>query len=125
MPFDALLAILARHTSSTDSWFLFSHPARNYHLLHGRHHSYAGLPDDPNYWWPEDRAWCVVTDTDFDWAYVAGTAACIDEILAAPAIDAYPTRPENPAHSGMDVLNDPGAIIPESHNPLRNPAAIS
>jgi hypothetical protein len=127
----ALLAILARHTSSPDSWFLlwdgfgnlneqaFSHhdpkvrhPLRNYYLLHGPHHSYAGFPDDPNYWWPEDRAWCVVTDTDFDWAYVSGTAACIEEILADPAIDAYPTRPENPAHSGMDVLNDPDATIP-------------
>ena len=49
---------------------------------------------------------------DFDWAYVAGTTACIEEILAAPAIDAYPTRPENPAHSRVDVLNDPGATIP-------------
>ena len=67
----ALLAILARHTSSPDSWFLlwdgfgnlneqaFSHhdpkvrhPLRNYYLLHGPHHSYAGFPDDPNYWWP-------------------------------------------------------------------------
>lgn len=29
-------------------------------------------------------AWCVVTDTDFDWAYMAGTATCIEEILAVP-----------------------------------------
>jgi hypothetical protein len=35
--------------------------------------SYADVPHNPNYWWPEDRAWCVVTDTDDDWACVAGT----------------------------------------------------
>lgn len=129
--FDALLPILSRHTSCSDSWFLlwngfgnlyepaFSqlgaelrHPERDYYLLHGPHQSYASFPDDPNYWWPEDRAWCVVTDTDFHWAYVAGTAACIEEILAVPVIDAYLTRPENPAHAWMDVLNDPGGIIP-------------
>lgn len=128
---DALLAILTRHTSSPDSWFLLwdgfgnlnelafndqrpkvRHPMRNYYLLHGPHHSYASFPRNPNYWWPADRAWCVVTDTDFDWAYVAGTAACIEEILAVPVIDAYLTTPQNPARSGMDVLNDPGATIP-------------
>ena len=129
--FDALLPILTRHTSSPDSWFLLwdgfgnlnerafndhgpkiRHPMRDYYLLRGPHHSYAGFPDDPGYWWPQDRAWCVVTDTDFDWAYVAGSAACINEVLAVPVIDAYATAPENPAHSGMDVLNDPDATIP-------------
>jgi hypothetical protein len=83
-----------------------------YHLLRGPHHSYAGFPDDPGYWWPQDRAWCAVTDTDFDWAYAAGSAACINEVLAVPVIDACATAPENPAHSGMDVLNDPDATIP-------------
>jgi hypothetical protein len=39
---------------------------------------------NPNYLWPADRAWCVVTDTDLEWAYVAGTPACIEEILAVP-----------------------------------------
>jgi hypothetical protein len=129
--FDALLAILTRHTSCADGWFLLwdgfgnlnrrafnnhrpkvRHPMRDYYLLQGPHPSYADFPDNPNYWWPEDRAWCVVTDTDLDWAYVAGSAACIDEVLAVPGTDAYPTRPQNPAHSGMDVLNDPGATVP-------------
>lgn len=129
--FDALLSILTRHTSSPDSWFLlwdgfgnlneraFSHhspkvrhPMRNYYLLYGPHHSYTDFPDDPDYWWPDDQAWCVVTDTDFDWAYVAGSAACIGEVLAASVIDAYPTGPDDAAHSGMDVLNDPHATIP-------------
>ncbi len=129
--FEALLPILARHTSATGSWFLLwegfgnlnqrafsdhrpkvGHPMRNYYLLRGPHHGYVDFPDNPSYWWPADRAWCVVTDTDFDWAYVAGSAACVEEILAVPVLDAYPTRPGNPARSGMDVINDPGAAIP-------------
>jgi hypothetical protein len=95
--------------------FLKPHPRhfrRQHSALRGPHPSYADFPHNPNYWWPEDRAWCIVTDTDVDWAYVAGSAACIDEVLAVPATDAYATKPENPAHSGMDVLNDPGASIP-------------
>ena len=70
------------------------------------------LSDEPNYWWPEDRAWCVCTDTDFDWAYLAGPAACIDEVISVPLLDAYATTPDNPAHSGMDVINDPGGTVP-------------
>ena len=54
----------------------------------------------------------MVTDTDFDWAYVAGSAACVQEILAVPVLDAYPTRPDNPARSGMDVYYDPGSVVP-------------
>jgi hypothetical protein len=88
------------------------HPMRNYYLLRWPHHSYTDFPDDPSYWWPDDQAWCVVTDTDFDWAYVAGSAACVGEVLEASVIDAYSTGPQNPAHSGMDVLNDPHATIP-------------
>ena len=87
---------------------------RDYYLLRGPHRGYADFPDDPNYWWPADRAWCVVTDTDFDWAYVAGSAACVREILAVPVLDAYPTRPDNPARSGMDVVNDPDGIVPRT-----------
>jgi len=95
--FAALLPILTRHTSSPSSWFLLwngfgnrneaafkhaptiSHSLRDFYLLHGPHSGYGDFPDEPNYWWPEDRALCVCTDTDFDWAYLAVPAACIDE----------------------------------------------
>lgn len=131
--FDALLPILNRHTSSPVGWFLLwdgfgdlnerafnddgpkvRHPARNFYLLRGPLSSYQDFPDNPSYWWPDDRAWCVCTDVDFDWAYAAGTAACIDELLAVPVIDALVTRPDNPAHSGMDVINDPDGVVPRS-----------
>jgi hypothetical protein len=126
-----LLPILTRHTSSSEGWFLlwdgfgdlnervFSdagpkvrHPTRSFFLLRGPLGAYDAFPDQPSYWWPDDRAWCVCTDVDFEWAYLAGAAACMDEVLAVAAIDAFGTRPENPARSGMDVVNDPDAIVP-------------
>ena len=47
--------------------------------VHGPHPRYAEFQDNPNYWWPEDRAWCVLADTDLDWAYLAGSVACVEE----------------------------------------------
>jgi hypothetical protein len=123
--FEALLPILTRHTSSTNGWFLLwngygdlnervfdskmpklHHPERDYYLFSGPLASYREFPHDPNYWWPDDRAWCVSTDTDFVWNYVAATAACIAELVSVPVMDAIETSPENPARSGMDVIND-------------------
>lgn len=131
--FEALLPILTRHTSSSIAWFLLwdgfgnlnervfhfdgpkvRHSARDFYLLRGPLSSYGDFPHDPNFWWPDDRAWCVCTDIDFDWGYVAGSAACIEEVLAVPIIDALRTKPDNPAHSGMDVINDPDGSVPRS-----------
>jgi hypothetical protein len=122
---EALLPILTRHTSSTNGWFLLwdgfgdlnegafdskvpklHHPMRSFYIFSGPLASYREFPHDPNYWWPDDRAWCVSTDTDFVWSYVAASAACIEEVVSAPVMDAIETRPENPARSGMDVIND-------------------
>lgn len=65
--------------------------------MSGSHSAYEHLPHDLNYWWPEDRAWCLCTDTDLNHAYLAGSTACIDEVLSVPVLDAYLTKPENPA----------------------------
>jgi hypothetical protein len=99
--FGALLPILARFTGSATSWFLlwdgfgtlneraFSrapkvrHPLRDLYLLRGPHAAHGDFREDPSYWWPDDRAWCVCADTDWDYYYVAGTLACIEDILRA------------------------------------------
>jgi hypothetical protein len=131
--FDALLAILARHTSSRDGWFLHwegfgdlseralsgqpmvQHSMREFYLFAGLLGAYRYFADNPSYWWPQDRAWCVCTDVDFAWAYLAGSDACVAEVLATPVIDAIATKPDNPARAGMDVINDPGRIVPRSY----------
>jgi hypothetical protein len=123
--FQALLAVLSGHTSSAGAWFLawngyadvtlpaplVSHTWRDMYLLHGSLGGYADFCDPPSYWWPEDRAWCLSTDVDFEWCYLAATAACVRDVLAVPVIDAYATLPANPARSGMDVINDPDGAI--------------
>ncbi|MGA3353648.1 MAG: hypothetical protein ABSD85_10750 [Acidimicrobiales bacterium] len=129
---DALLAVLARHTVCDTACYLLwdgwgdlnerafehkpklHHSWRDYYLLGGPLSALDDFHEQPNYRWPYDRAWCVVTDTDFEWAYVAGSAACIEELLAVPVIDAFATLPENPAHSGMDRINDPDGTEPPS-----------
>jgi len=129
---DALLPILTRHTSSTQASFLLwdgfgdlnerafmrrpkvRHCYRNYYLLRGSLAAYGDCPDAPSYWWPDDRAWCWSTDIDFDWGYLGGLAACVNEVLAEPVLDAQPTRPDNPARAGMDTINDPTGRVPRS-----------
>ena len=105
--FAALLPIVARHTASEHGWFLLwdgfgdlndqvfnprvpkvSHTMRDFYLLRGPLDSYVHL---------------------------AGHRACIEEVLAVvPIMDGVVTRPENPARSGMDVLNDPDGAVPRS-----------
>ena len=129
--FEALLPVLARSTTSTMGWFLLwdgfgdlddqvftphvpkvHHDMRSFYLLRGPLDSYRHFSNDPSYWWPDDRAWCLCTDTDFSWSCLAGSRECIDQVLALPVMDAVETRPEHPAMSGMDVLNDPEGVVP-------------
>jgi hypothetical protein len=129
----ALLRVLARHTSSPGAWFLLwdgfgglnkrafnyhgpkvRHPMRDYYLLRGPLACYGDFPHNPGYWWPDDRSWCWCTDIDFGWGYLAGSAACIEEVVAVPAIDALSARPDDPACSGMDIINDPGGTVARS-----------
>lgn len=54
-------------------------------------------------WWPDDRAWCVATEVDFDWTYVGGTKECIAAILASPNLEALPAR----VTDGISYASDP------------------
>jgi hypothetical protein len=117
--FAALLALLTRYTTAESAWFLWGphddaalrgYPQleltwRSYYLLHGPLSAYADFPDNPAYWWPEDRAWCLSTDMDFEWSYLGGPAQCVAQAVATPVIDALETRPQNPARAGMDLIN--------------------
>ena len=49
-----------------------------------------------NLWWPDDQAWCVVTDVDLRGSYVGGSAACIAELLDTAGLEALPVAPEDP-----------------------------
>ena len=58
-----------------------------------------------NLWWPADRAWCVATDIDLMSTYVAGSASCIADLLAAPGLEVLPADPSDRVGHGDDPVN--------------------
>jgi hypothetical protein len=87
---------------------------RDFYLLRGPLSSCSQLSDNPSYWWPDDRSWCLCTDTDVQWSFLAGSRECVDEVLAQPIMDAVETQPENPARAGMGIINDPDGNVPRT-----------
>jgi hypothetical protein len=65
-------------------------PQRSYLLFKGSVAKAAGWQDGPNLWWPDDQAWCVASEIDHSYSYVAGSNALIKEVLAHPALEALP-----------------------------------
>jgi hypothetical protein len=90
-------------------------PARNHVLFTGR---VAELADpawastvpwaevtsewthSPSLVWPEDRAWVMVTEVDYDSTIVGGSVELVDALCADPALEALPVR------EGADVSWD-------------------
>jgi hypothetical protein len=113
-----LAAILPGHTRTREScWFAVWEgfgdlrirngeapvvfiPNRNLFLVHGTvdevltTFSVFERYQSPTLWWPDDRAWCVATEIDYTWSYIGGSAACIEQILNDPDLEALPTSPE-------------------------------
>lgn len=109
-----LIAILARHTTTTDScWFglwegheaiadhladqvpRFALPNRRYLLLRGALDAVLSaepLPARPERWWPDDHAWCLGGDVDIDCTYIAGSRQLIVDLASSPAVEAYAVR---------------------------------
>ncbi|MGY1916247.1 hypothetical protein [Blastococcus sp. SYSU DS0973] len=58
-----------------------------------------------NLWWPSDRTWLVATDIDLVSTYVGGTATCIAELLATPALEVVRAAPADPVGLGDDPVN--------------------
>jgi len=60
----------------------------------------------PNLIWPEDRAWVVVSEIDFDSTIVGGSPALIDAICADPAIEALPLPEDAALTWDADEVNE-------------------
>jgi hypothetical protein len=56
-------------------------------------------------WWPDDRAWCVATEVDFDWTYVGGSNDCIAAVLGHAALEALPARITDGVTYASDPIN--------------------
>ncbi len=125
-----LAAALTRHTATpVRCWFAiwygwgdlqddelicrsprFDLPARTYHLLEGPiDNLVAGIAPSrqfpygyrsPNLCWPDDHAWCVATEVDFNSTYVGCSDACSRDILGRPDIEALVVDPEGRGPEG-------------------------
>jgi hypothetical protein len=50
----------------------------------------------PNLWWPDDRAWYIMTDIDLTSTYVGGALPFLERMLAEPRLAARPASLEDP-----------------------------
>lgn len=55
-------------------------------------HGFPPSAQSPNILWPEDRAWVLVSEIDFDSTIVAGSSELIREICADDRLEALPIR---------------------------------
>lgn len=67
-------------------------------------HGFPPTAQSPSILWPEDHAWAMVTEVDFDSTIVAGSAELIEEICADDRLEALPI-PE-----GSDLTWDSDAV---------------
>jgi hypothetical protein len=88
-------------------------PGRAYYLLSGPIEAIKDSMEQPpgyqsaNLWWPDDHAWCVATDIDFSWTYLAGTEALADELTNHPKLEVIRTRLDHRITYDADTLNPP------------------
>jgi hypothetical protein len=55
----------------------------------------GGWSCTPNWWWPDDRAWVVVSELDTPSTYVGGSEALVQTILSEPQIEAVNSHPDH------------------------------
>lgn len=124
-----LVDVLCRHTATPSRcWFAvwdgygcspsdtrtvptFDLPDRRYLLLTGTAAGGANsvcdppLTQSPNLWWPEDHAWFLATEIDFNSTYIGGSSECIKEIVANPGFEALPVNVTDGITWESDHLN--------------------
>jgi hypothetical protein len=65
----------------------------------------GGMLQSSSLWWPEDRAWCVASEIDFDSTLVAGSAALVAELVAHPDLEAFEVAPGDSLQDDGDPIN--------------------
>lgn len=59
-----------------------------------------GERQTPNLWWPADRSWCVASEIDLAWTYLAGPRTLIETLLADWRLEACPPSPSTTSTFG-------------------------
>ncbi len=86
------------------------HPSRDYFLSSGPIEAvtsfrYGMSVHPPNIWWPDDRAWCVASEIDLLATYVGGRAACVEQLLSSPELEALPISVDGRVDADADQVN--------------------
>lgn len=93
----------------------FQLPNRAYYLLSGPIGAIGeSMCEEPvwqsaNLWWPEDRAWCIATEIDFAWTYLAGDSALVETLTSDPGLEALPAQIGHAVTYAADRINPPPA----------------
>lgn len=59
----------------------------------------------PNLFWPEDRAWFMASEIDFDSTVIGGSKELSRAILNTPTIDAWAVEPQDRLSADADNIN--------------------
>lgn len=73
--------------------------------LPGEEHGFPPSAQNPNILWPDDRAWVVVSEIDYDSTVVAGSHALVAALCADPTLEALPIREGDDLHWDADDVN--------------------
>jgi hypothetical protein len=68
-------------------------------------HGFEPSAHSPSLLWPEDHAWVLVSEIDWDSTIVAGPLALVDELCADTAIEALPLPPDADLTVDGDRIN--------------------
>lgn len=90
----------AREFSDPD-WILRA-PWRD---LPGEEHGFPPSAQSPTLLWPDDRAWMMVSEIDFDSTVVAGSAELVGALVADPVLEAFPISEGAELHWDADGVN--------------------
>ena len=68
-------------------------------------HGFPPSAQSPSILWPEDRAWVLVSEIDFDSTVVAGSTELVAALCADPALEAFPISEGAELHWDGDEVN--------------------
>jgi len=118
----SLVEILEAHTRAERCYFYYTGVSVNYNDEEGfAPQLYRGYARDvlefedmpavnatPEYWWPEDRAWCVYTDWDTAFTLVGGPEAALAELAMHPEVESVPVTAMSRVDFEADEINMKG-----------------
>jgi hypothetical protein len=100
----ALISILSAFSSSSNCYFRFAempYIGTDKPLLHSgpleqlqRFLKETDRQFTPEYWWPEDRSWCVCSDYDLCFTIVGGSKQLVDCILTNADLESIKVTPD-------------------------------